>query len=337
MNKVLVTGQASFLGYHVIKRLNEEHAIRPRVIAKGGVPAALLQGLDVEPAEGDVEDPDSLRAAFAGIDTVLHLQFLVPKKGITDERMRQVNVGGTHNVLQTAAATGVARVVLTSSVLAVGLNREPQPLDESADWAAHQFNFPYVLTRREAEQEARAMAGPGPDVVVVNPAFTMGPDDPVGAPANKLVKALINRKFPAKLNIGFGCLDVRDFAAGMLLAAERGRPGQRYILCGHNVTADDFFAEVAAIAGVKPPRWRLPRWAAYVLVVALETWNKLKGARPPVDRSLLQLFGGYAWYDARRAKDELGWEPRPLRTTLEETIAWVRENPAAWSPEQPSG
>jgi dihydroflavonol-4-reductase len=129
------------------------------------------------------------------------------------------------------------------------------------------------------------------------------------------------------VEIGFGCLDVRDFAAGMLLAAERGRSGQRYILSGQNVTVDDFVAEVAAITGAKPPRWKVPRWAACALVVALNAWKKLKGEPPLVSRSILQLIGSYAWYDARRARDELGWEPTPLRTTLEETIAWLRENP----------
>jgi dihydroflavonol-4-reductase len=241
------------------------------------------------------------------------------------EEIREVNLGGATRVLDMASAKGVPRVVVASSALAVGVNRQPQPLDENASWAEHAFNLPYAVLRRQAEQESLARARPGFDVLAVCPAFTMGPDDPVGAPANKLLKSLINRKMPITLTVGFGCLDVRDFASGVLLAARRGRSGQRYLLSGHNVTTKQFVEEVASIAGIRPPRFEPPKVVLGALVSALALVSRLRGRPAPLTRDVLQIIGRYAWYDTSRARAELGWTPRPLGQTLEDTIRWLRE------------
>ena len=329
MNNVLVTGATSFLGYHVVKKLNER-GMQPRALGpKDQGSAGVLGKLNVDMIEGDVDDVSSLTAAFDGVDTVLHLAFLVTLGGGMQERMHQTNVVGTRHVLQAAADAKVARVVVTSSALAVGVNREPKAMDESADWNIHRVNLPYAETRRQAEQEALATTSPGLSVVVVSPSLTMGPEDFVGAPANKLLKAISAGRLPISAHGGLGCLDVRDFADGMLRAADHGRPGQRYLLSAHNVTIDDFLAEAARISGTKPPRWRLPRWAAYALVAAVEGWCALRRKPPPITRSVLQLMGRYAWYDSQRARTELGWEPRPLADTLTDTIAWLRQSSSA--------
>ncbi len=327
MKTVLVTGASGFLGYHVTKRLNEQ-AIRPRVLELRDSNLDPLNRLDVSRCEGHLEDPHALGAACAGVDTILHLAFKVSMGGGTKqlEEMRQVNIGGTHRLLDTSAAQGVARVVVASSALAVGVNRRPQPLGETADWAEHAFDLPYATMRRQAEQEALARATPGFAVVAVCPALTMGPDDPVGAPANKLLEALISRKLRFTLPVGFGCLDVRDFADGAISAARRGQPGQRYLLSGHNVTASQFLEQAAAVAGVRVPRFEPPQALLNVVVGAVEIVSMLRRRPPPVTRDVLQILGRYAWYDTSRARTELGWAPRPLRQTLEDTVRWLRES-----------
>jgi dihydroflavonol-4-reductase len=327
MNKILITGATSFLGYHVTKLLNER-GIRPRVLELEDSKPSLLQRLDVDPVEGHIEDSSSLQAACDGVDTVLHLAFKV-KVGSgapVQEQMHQVNVLGTRRVLDVAAGAGVKRVVMTSSVGAVGINRVPKPLDERADWALYRFDLPYVMTRRQAEEEALAKADHGLQVVVVNPSFTMGPDDFVGAPANQLLKKLSTGKLRFTIPTGLNCLDVRDFADGMLRAAEQGQSGRRYILSAHNVTLDELLVQAATIAGVQPPRWRPPFWLAYSLLTGIEWWSKLRRKPAPIDRSLLQIWGRYAWYNNNRARTELGWEPRPLQQTLEDTLGWLRES-----------
>lgn len=336
MNKIFVTGTTGFLGYHVIKRLNEQ-GVRPRaLLPKDGDPAdpalQALQKLDMDPIEGSVEDLSSLKAACNGVDTVLHLAFVITLGGGPDalKRLEEVNVGGTRNVLDAATEAKVARVVVSSSVLTVGMNRESQPLDETADWATHELDIPYAKSRREAELEAlaRPHGDQLPVVVVVNPAFTMGPEDFVGAPANKLVKLQSSGRFPITIPVGFGCLDVRDYADGVLRAAEKGRHGTRYILSSHNVMPNKLALDVTSVAGVKPPRWQfsIPKWLVTSLLTALELWAKLTRKPPKVSRSIVELWDRYAWYDAKRAHTDLGWAPRPLRETLEDTLSWLRAN-----------
>ena len=277
-------------------------------------------------ARGRSTNDGAIAAACAGVDTLLHLAFKVSVQGgaAVLEEMRQVNVVGAGRLLDAAAATGVTRVVVASSALAVGVNRNPAPLDETASWAEHALHLPYAEIRREAEQAALARARPGFAVIAVSPAFTFGPDDPVGAPANALLKSLINGKLHFTLRVGFGCLDVRDFAKGVLLAAERGSSGQRYLLSGHNVTTKELLEQAAALAGVRAPRFEPPMFLLKTLVAVLGGVSKLRGKPAPISPGVLQIIGRYAWYDTTRARTALGWEPRPLQQTLEDTIRWLR-------------
>ena len=325
MTEVLVTGASSFLGYHVARLLNEQ-GIQPRVLELPESNLDPLKKLSVRLCEGHLGDAQAVDAACAGVATVMHMAFKVSVGGGAKqlEEMRRINIGGTNRLLETAAAKGVTRAVVASSALAVGVNRRPEPLDENANWAEHAFNLPYATLRRQAEQEALARTRPGFAVVAVSPAFTFGPDDPVGAPANKLLKSLITGKLRFTLPVGFGALDVRDFAKGAVLAAEHGRPGQRYLLSGHNVTVNQLLQEAAALAGVRAPRFEPPKALLQLLVGAVEIFSTLTGKAPPLTRDVLQVIGRYAWYDTSRARADLGWEPRPLKQTLEDTIRWLR-------------
>lgn len=306
MPTVLVTGAASFLGHHVVKRLNAA-GVQPRVLERWDASTGPLEGADV----------------------LLHLAYTVSVGGGTRllHEMRQRNVQGTVELLRLAASAGVGRAVVVGSALAVGVNRQPSALDERADWSTHAFALPYALIRREAEIAALAEARPGFDVVSVCPAFTFGPDDPVGAPANALVKRLITGKLPITLAVGFSCTDVRDFADGMVRAAERGRSGERYLLTGENVTADQLLQRAAAIAGVRAPRFTPPMFLLRTAVAAAGVAGRLRGKPAPVTREVLDVIGRYAWYDASKARHELGWSSRPLDETLADTIAWLRQQP----------
>jgi dihydroflavonol-4-reductase len=329
MKTVLVTGATGFLGYHVVKRLNEI-GIRPRVIELPDASREVLDRLDVERCSGALGDPAAERAACTGAGTVLHVAFKVGVAGGARalEDMRRINVTGTRRLLETAAACGVARAVVVGSALAVGVNRTAAPLNESADWRTHAFNLQYALIRRQAELDALACATSTFGVMTVCPAFTFGPDDPVGAPANKLVKAVMSRKLRFTLPVGFGALDVRDFASGMVLAAERGRSGERYLLSGENITVNQLLERIASMAGVRAPRFTPPTILLRAAIGAVEVFCGITGRSAPVTREVLQIIGRYAWYDTSKARSELGWMPRPLRDTLQDTVRWL-QNPDA--------
>jgi len=330
MKTVLVTGASSFLGYHVVQQLNGR-GIRPRVLELAGARLDVLKRLDVEQCSGDLDDEPSVRAACAGVDTLMHLAFKVSVGGggTVIEEMRRVNVEGTRLLLRTAAAEGVRRAVVAGSALAVAVSREATPLAESDASAENAFDIPYARIRREAELAALAQSTPAFEVVSVCPAFTFGPDDPTGAPANKLLQAIITRKLRFTLPVGFGCLDVRDFASGVLLAAERGRAGERYLLSGENITATELIERVAALAGVRPARFTLPKVLLHAAVGALELICKVRRKPAPITRDVLQIIGRYAWYDTSKARTQLGWTTRPLQETLADTIASLRESGGA--------
>lgn len=337
MKTVLVTGPTGFLGHHVIQQLNS-NGIRPRVLLPPGLDSNLpevraLKQQDVEIFEGDINDSAALQTACAGIETIMHLHFAITLGGgeSAKKALHEENVQGTRNLLDAAAKAGVSRMVISSSVLAVGLHHEADVLDENADWGQYAFSLPYAVSRRNAEQMALSQTDADlPEIVVVSPSFTLGPQDWIGAPANKLVMAMTKPGFRLTAPIGFGILDVRDYADGVIRAAERGKPGQRYILSGENLTPHQLAHEVANVVSIKPPSWffKLYAWIVYPLVLVVELWNKLRGKSSPVTRDILELWGRYAWYDTSLARNELGWKPRPLQESLRDTIQWHKQNSA---------
>jgi dihydroflavonol-4-reductase len=303
--------------------------MRPRVLDRPESRLDLLKRLDVEQCSGHLDDSAAVQAACAGADTLLHVAFKVSVGGgaAAVEEMQRINVEGTRSLLRAAAAGGVRRAVVTGSALAIGVNRQPAPLDESASWSQHALDLPYAMLRRQVELEALAQATPTFAVATVCPSFTFGPDDPVGAPANKLLQALMAGKLPVKLKVAFGCLDVRDFADGMVLAGDRARSGERYLLSGENVTAHQLLDVVAGLTGVRAPRFVAPAFLVRGVVALLELVSTLRGKPPAITRDVLQILGRYAWYDTTKARTDLGWTPRPLRDTLTDTIRWLREQP----------
>ncbi len=333
MNSVLVTGPTGFLGYHVIKQLNE-NGVRPRVLLPTKIDSnspemlALIRQ-NVEIVKGDINDTRILQNACKDIDTVFHLYFAISlgsgKK--TEQHLHEENVLGTSNLVDAAASQNVSKIVISSSSLAAGMHHDAAPLDETADWEKFKISIPYAISRRDAEQAALAKMAPDyPDIVIVNPSFTLGPEDWVGAPANKLVMRMSKPGFRFTAPIGFGILDARDYADGALRAAERGKPGQRYILSGHNIEPAYLIKEVAKIAGFQPPKLIISLHSAilFPIIFTIELLSKLTGKPPKVSRSILGIWGRYAWYDISQARNELGWNPRPLQESIRDTIQWHR-------------
>jgi dihydroflavonol-4-reductase len=318
---VAVTGGTGFLGWHLVRRLVGLGA-RVRAFALPARPDHPIQDLpSVELVTGDVCDPAAVRRALAGREVVFHTAGVVAVWGPGLAVMDAVHRRGTANVL--AAAPPAARVVHTSSIVAVGATRTGEPLDEDSPFPLGRLRVAYVQTKRAAEELALAAAAAGRDVVVTNPGYLVGPDDPEGSVMGRLCRRFWRGRVPVAPPGGFNLVDVRDVAAGHLLAAERGSAGRRYILGGEDRTLAEFLRLLGFAAGWRPRAVAtLPWWVLAALAELAELRALVTGREPYPSRQGRRLHRYYWFVRSDRAARELGYAPRPLAATLRDTHAW---------------
>lgn len=322
---VLVTGASGFIGSNVVRRLVEE-GIRVTALVQPGVGTENLQGLDLELVEGDLREPDSLAPAVAGRDTVYHLgaifDYWLPKP----VDMFRVNVEGTIHLLRAAVGAGVTRFVHCSSVAAIGTLPNEQAANEDVPFNNWDSADDYTMSKYMAENEAMRFNGRGIDVVCGLPCLPFGRNDISPTPTGLLAQRYVLGQNPIVFTGGANVANVRDVAAGLHACATRGRPGESYILGGHNVT----YAELARIlcdaAGAKLPRYTVnPRKLAWL--GRLNEWfANLTGIKPYFAEKGMRYIGDrYLFFDLSKAKAELGYEVTPLEDTLGETARWFLE------------
>ena len=318
MGITLVTGATGLIGSHVARAL-VDRGDQVRVAVRSSSRTDNLEGLEAERVVCDVLDRRSVRRALKGVDQLFHVAGLTSLRA-SRERLIAVNVTGTRMVMEEALRAEVERVVHTSSVAAVGPAPRGSTADETQVYSAGRYAIPYVDAKREAEVEAMRHAALGLPVVVVNPGHVFGRGD-VYRSSTDVVRRFLQRGIPAYVDGALNIVDVHDVAAGHLLAAERGRVGERYILGNRNFTLDRLFADLGRISGVEPPAVKLPLPAALAMAAA---GGRLPGP-PPI--TAVEARAASLWWAFRstKAKRELGWKPAHHEDTLEATIAWYRE------------
>jgi dihydroflavonol-4-reductase len=311
--RVAVTGATGFIGHHLCVALTAAGA-DVTAMARAVSDTSRLKAMGVHCQVAPLDNPELLAEACRGREVLFHLAGAVD---FTDDwdLCRRVNVAGTANVLHAAAQAGVKRVVHASSIVAVGATPEPVRLDESSPWTLGGKHVAYVTTKREGEERALAFRD-GPEVVVVNPASVIGPDDYSGSEFGVMCRRFWQGRIPLVFGGGNNFVDVRDVAAGMLLAAARGRPGERYILGGTNQSYTAFNSELAKVAGRTIPRFRLPTALARIGAIIGERVKKRKSKRPLLSPPQARLLGLFFYFDCSKAARELGYTTRPLRDTL---------------------
>ena len=321
MATALVTGATGFVGGHVA-RLLMERGDQVRVSFRDPSRLERLGGLDVEPVRADVLDRASLRRAMRGCDLVFNAAGFVGSR--PPERLWQVNALAPRLVVEAAAAEGVRRVVHTSTVAAIGNAPHGEAADESHVYRGGEFGLAYGDSKHEGEVEALAAgARGGIEVVVVNPAYVLGvPVDPsqAGETSTRVIGNFLAGRLPAVVDGATNIVDVEDVAAGHLLAAEAGQPGERYILGGYNLSWVELVDRLAVDSGVERPVVVLPREAGTVARIQAEL-----GLRWPVAPEAFALMAQNWRYSSRKAKRELHYRTRPLETTLARTVEWYEE------------
>ena len=321
----LVTGGTGFIGAHVVRALLARGR-RVRCLVRGKSRRDNLEGLDVELVVGDVTEPGTLAPALRGVATVFHCAADYRLWARDPEELRRVNVGGTQNVLEAAARAGVRRVVHTSSVGALGSSSNGSPADERTPVERDELIGAYKRTKYDAERVAESWTARGLPVVIVNPSAPVGERDIKPTPTGRLIVDFLNGRLPAYVDTGLNLVDVHDVAEGHLLAADRGRAGERYILGHRNMTLLEILQTLAGIAGRPAPRLRLPHWVPLTLAAVDTLVSKLLGREPRVSLESVRLSRHKMFFDAGKAVRELGLPQTPVEEPLRRAVAWYREN-----------
>jgi dihydroflavonol-4-reductase len=323
MSRVAITGASGLVGGNLAAELV---AGGHQVVAtrRGATKVAHLADLPIEWRDADLLSQGALAAAFAGADAVFHCAAAVSVKREVTAELRETNVTGTANVIDACVAAGVPRLIHTSSVVAIGLTTDGQPCDETARWNFDEQGLldGYAVTKHEAERLVRA-AGERIDAVIVNPTYMFGPRDARPSSGALIIK-IARRRVPGWTDGYNNFVDVRDVARGMIAAWQRGRRGERYILGGHDMTYRACFETIARVAGVRPPRLRVPRPVAALMGRAGD-FIEARGREPLVNSTQIR----YAYTDkfrfaSQKAADELGYTYGPLEPAIADALAWFR-------------
>jgi len=325
--RVLVTGSTGFVGANLVEGLAiAGHEVRAMHRPSSRLDA--LAGLTYESVIGDVLDPNSLSSAMENVDWVFHAAAVADywRQGGT-ARLYQVNVGGTRHVLEAALACGVRRVMFTSSAATLGAPATRDGLlDESASFNLPPARSPYGHSKLLAEEMIHEFLGRGLEVVTLNPTVILGPRD-LNMISGSLILAVYRRRVPAIPPGGVNYIDVADVVAGHIAAAERGQPGERYILGAHNLTHQQAVTQIAQAIGVPPPRLKVPSPLIDPLAVAVDLFNRLWPGEPLTDGNQVRLMRHTLFYDGSKAQRELRLgSPTPFAASVERTFRWYREN-----------
>jgi dihydroflavonol-4-reductase len=319
MKPVLVTGASGFLGWHVARVLMER-GYRVRALVR---PGSRVGDLEVETATGDLRDAASLERAAAGCGLIFHVAADYRLWAKRPAELYSSNVDGTRNLLEAAKNSGAERVVYTSTVGCIGLPHGGIG-DENTPVALEDMVGHYKRSKFLAERVALEFARGGLPVVIVNPTAPIGDHDVKPTPTGKIVLDFLRGDMPAFIDTGLNVLDVRDCAEGHVLACERGRVGERYILGSENLTLAAILRKLAAIAGRKPPTVRLPYAVAWCAGACSTAWAGLSGQPPRVPLEAVRMGRKKMWVTHEKARTELGFHPAPAEVALTRAVEWFR-------------
>lgn len=323
-NTCLVTGGLGFIGQYVVAQLLSRGAhIRILDLAR---PEQRIEGVDY--IQGSITDQDLVNASMEGVQWVFHL---AANAGLWSPRKQDfltINQIGTRNVMVAAQNADVQRVVHTSteSILKTDRAKSPEIIDESVRLRFEDMVGPYCQGKFLAEQEAFAAAERGLPVVIVNPTIPIGPGDRRLTPPSRMVLGFLNGDYPAFLNSTLNMVDARDVAIGHILAAEKGRVGERYLLGNTNLQLKELLQILTNLTGIPMPRRQVPYWLALLVSVVQEFIADHITHKPPAaPLTGVRLAGSPMNFDSTKAYQELGFAGRPIQESLKDAIHWYRQ------------
>ena len=324
-DKVLVTGVSGFVG-SAVARLLLDRGLGVTALVRASSPRANLEGLGLEVAVGDMTDQVSVEAAAKGARWLFHVAADYRLWARDPEDIVRANREGTGAVMRAALKCGVEKVVYTSSVATLGIppgQDRMAPADETAPLTEQTAVGAYKRSKVAAERLVEAMvAEQGLPAVIVNPSTPIGPRDIKPTPTGRIIVEAATGKVPAFVDTGLNLAHVDDVAMGHLLALDKGRVGERYILGGQDVTLRQMLADIAALAGRKAPTINLPRGPLYPLASLFEAVAQITGKEPMLTRDALTMSKRHMFFTSAKAEAELGYSARPYREAIADAMAW---------------
>jgi dihydroflavonol-4-reductase len=310
----LVTGASGFIGWHIAKLLLDR-GVPVQALVR---PGSMVPELPVTTMTGDLRDPDSLVRAAAGCGTVYHVAADYRLWAKNPDELYQSNVGGTRHLIAAAKKAGVDRFVYTSTVGCI------EPPDETRPVTLEQMSGSYKRSKFLAEQvalEERELP-----IVIVNPTAPIGSHDVKPTPTGRIILDFLKGDMPAFIDTGLNLVDVRDVALGHILAAERGRVGERYILGCENLTLEQILQKLAHLTGRKAPTLKLPYAVAYLAGVVTTAWAQVSGKPPRAPLDAVKMAKKKMFVSHEKAARELGYVPGNVETGMQSAIDWFGSN-----------
>jgi dihydroflavonol-4-reductase len=328
--KLFLTGATGFVGSHVAREAAARGAAL-RLLVRRTSNLANLEGLGsgIETVTGDLLDPESLRTAIRGCDGVLHVAADYRLWVRDPDTMYRTNVEGTRALLHIAREEGVPRCVYTSSVATMGFKTDGTIVDENTPVTLDDMIGPYKRSKFLAEQVALEAGRAGQSAIVLNPTTPIGPNDVKPTPTGRIVVDFLNKKFPAYVDTGLNLVDVREVARTHVDALEpnTGRPGERYILGGENLTLKQILDKMSAITGLPSPTMKVPHTVAMIFAFFDETiTGKIRGKEPRATVEAVRMGRKMMFASSAKAERDLGFRNVPVYQALRGAIDWFRAN-----------
>ena len=322
---ILVTGAAGHIGNVLIRELNAQGK-HVRGLVLPGENIQSLEGLDLEIFEGNILDKPAMLRAMQGVDTVYHLASLVSITKDKIDLMRLVNIKGTQNVLEAAKKSGVKKVIYTSSIHALERPAHGTIIDETLKFDSNNPAGPYDQTKAEASVLAQKAAAEGLDVTIVCPTGVIGPYDFSRSEMGEMILSWMKKKPSLSLDATFDFVDIRDVVKGHILAAEKGRKGETYLLSGVDIKISRLRDLVQEAMGIKSPVVVFPYWFAKAIAPLAEVWYKITRTRPRLTSYSLETLMSNSEISCAKACQELGFVARPIEDTVKDTVHWWKDN-----------
>ncbi|MBN2354139.1 MAG: NAD-dependent epimerase/dehydratase family protein [Spirochaetales bacterium] len=315
----LITGAAGHVGANLIRVLLKRGR---RVRAAVHEDFRAFAGLDIEKTACDITDRTSVERALEGVDVVYHCAARIAISKRDERGMAETNVEGTRNLADAALLRGVRRFVHFSSIHAISSGSPDETVDETRPPVDRASGMLYDATKAEGERIVLDAVQRGLDAVIVNPTAVIGPYDFKPSLMGDFFLMLLRGRLPGLVRGGFNWVDARDVAAGAVLAEEKGRRGERYILGGTWESVQGLSRLIEAVAGVKTTKYTIPLLFAYIGLPVLALGSAITGSRRLYTRDSLKTLAEYRSVSSRKAETELGYRHRSLEETIKDTVAW---------------